>query len=90
MAATKLSSEERRQSARIAALSRWAKEDPVKGTEKARRAFFEKFIDEADPDRELPEEERLRRAEAARRAHMARMAYRSARGRRRHASSGEG
>jgi hypothetical protein len=47
--------------ARLAAYSRWAGEDPVQGTAKARAAFMLRFIDAVDPSRELPELERLRR-----------------------------
>ena len=52
-------------------------------TAPARAAFFESFIDRVDPDRTLPEAERLRRAEHARRAHMLKLALLSARARRR-------
>lgn len=50
-------------------------------TAKAREAFRDRFIDEVDPERRLPEAERLRRAEAARRAFYARLALRSAQAR---------
>jgi hypothetical protein len=39
----------------------------------ARAAWFQKFIDQVDPDRVLPEAERIKRAEAARKAHMTRL-----------------
>ena len=78
-----LSPSERTQRARLAALTRWSREDPVGATEPARRAFLERFVDEVDPDRKLPEAERLRRAECARRAYFTRLAYKSAVSRRR-------
>ena len=51
-------------------------------TESDRRAFNQRFLDEVDPERRLPERERLRRADAARRAYFTRLAYLSARKRR--------
>jgi hypothetical protein len=56
--------------------------DPRETTKAARRAFNQRFLDEVDPDRRLPDNERNRRAEAARRAYFTRLAYRSARKRR--------
>ncbi len=50
-------------------------------TERARRAFRNKFLDEVDPHRRLPEPERLRRAEQARRAYYLRLALASSRAR---------
>ena len=76
-----LSPELRSQRARIAALSRWSQNDPREGTQAARAAFAERFINEVDPDRVLPEPERARRAAAARRAYMARLAFASAKAR---------
>lgn len=40
-------------------------------------AFFQRFLDQVDPDRILPDEERVARALAARRVHMLRLALRS-------------
>jgi hypothetical protein len=45
---------------------------------RAREALTNKYLDEVDPERTLPEDERLRRAEHARRAHLARAARLSA------------
>jgi len=47
-------------------------------TAKARSTFLGSFLDAVDPQRQLPESERLRRAEAAKKAHFARLAYHSA------------
>jgi hypothetical protein len=71
--------------ARVAAYSRWAHEDPRPNAARASAAFRAKFLDEVDPDRKLPEEERQRRAESAFRAHMTRLALRSAKARRKRA-----
>jgi hypothetical protein len=45
---------------------------------RAREGLAKKYLDQVDPDRRLPEAERLRRAEHARRAHLARAARLSA------------
>lgn len=76
-----LSPELRSQRARIAALTRWSREDPGPATAKARAGFNAGFELLVDPDGVLPEHERLRRAEAARKAHMARLAFKSAKAR---------
>ena len=76
----------RRQVARIGGLSRAARYDGREVTDPARRSFMARFEDEVDPDRELPLEERQRRAQAAMRAHMARLALRSAKARRKGAA----
>ena len=64
---------------RMAAYRMHALHDPRETTRAARAAFSQRFVDEVDPKRQLPERERLRRAEAARRAYFARLAYLSAR-----------
>jgi hypothetical protein len=46
-----------------------------------RDAYLNSFRDVVDPDRELPEEERERRAYAALRAHMAKLALASSKAR---------
>jgi hypothetical protein len=76
-----LTPEQRSQRARIAALTRWSREDPKATTDKARAAFLDRFLVEVDPDGSLPLHERERRASAARRAYFARLAYKSARAR---------
>ena len=67
--------------ARMAAHAKHAKYDSKEQTEPARRAFIERFINEVDPDRELPERERQRRAEHKMREHMARLSFQSSRAR---------
>ncbi len=63
---------------RIGAYRLHATHDPRVTTANARAAFLARFEDEVDPDRELPEGERLRRAQAARKAYFAALAYKSA------------
>lgn len=78
MAASKtLTPEQRKLRARMAAHSRWAHNDPVSGTAKARAKFNKRFLDEVDPDRLLPEDERLRRAEHAKSAYFTGLALKS-------------
>jgi hypothetical protein len=67
---------------RIGAYLMHARNDPRDTTRAARAAFAQRFMDQVDPHRRLPEPERLRRAEAARRAHFTRLAYLAARRRR--------
>jgi hypothetical protein len=63
---------------RIGAYRRWANEsNPTAATAPARSAFLQRFLDEVDPDRVLPEAERTRRATAARKAYMQQLALRS-------------
>ncbi len=68
---------------RIGAYLMHARYDPRETTRAARAAFAERFVNEVDPHRRLPEAERFRRAEAARRAYFIRLAYLAARRRRR-------
>jgi hypothetical protein len=77
-----LTTEQRAQRARIAALTRWSQEDPKPNALRAQRglrARFEREVREHSPD--LPEAELARRADAAYRAHMARLAFASAKAR---------
>ena len=67
---------------RIGAYTLHALHDPKKTTRAGRAAFLRKFEDEVDPERVLPEAERLRRAQYARKAHFAKLALKSARARR--------
>jgi hypothetical protein len=68
-----LTPEQRSLRAQIAANARWSREDGTHQGEILRRGFLKKFIDEVDPDRSLPENERIRRAENALKAHMLRL-----------------
>lgn len=71
--------------ASIAALSRWAREDPQANAERGQAGLRAKFLAEVDAHEPgLPEPERQRRADAAYRAHMKRLSY----GRSRRASQG--
>jgi hypothetical protein len=76
-----LTPEQRILRARVAAHAMHAKHDPVKTTAKARATFDKRFIDEVDPDRVLPEAERIRRAAHARSAYFSKLAYKSSRAR---------
>jgi hypothetical protein len=63
--------------ARLAAHALHAKRDSRELTEPARKAFIERFVNEVDPDRQLPERERQRRATHAMREHMTRLSFQS-------------
>lgn len=80
-------SSSRSAAARIAALTRWSREDPGPATTRAREAFLSRFEREVDPEGVLPEHERLRRAAAARKAYFHRLALQSAKVRRKWATS---
>jgi hypothetical protein len=58
---------------RMAALTRWAREDPREFGQKVREARHLQFLQLADPDGSLSEGERERRAQALIDAHCARM-----------------
>jgi hypothetical protein len=68
----------RRLRARMGGFALAASHDPLNYTAAARAAFRDRFVDQVDPERQLPEPERSRRAEAARRLHMTGLALRSA------------
>lgn len=74
---------ERIMRARLAAHTLHAKVDSSEHTKPARKAFLERFENEVDPDRTLPREERLRRAEQAKKAYFTRLALKSVQARRR-------
>jgi hypothetical protein len=77
-----LTPEQRKLRARIAAHTRWAKEDPVPGAIRGQAGLIEKFRREvlaADPA--VTDPELTRRAESLRSAHMARLAIASSRAR---------
>lgn len=83
--ASRLTEQERSLLGSIAALERWAKEDPVVGTAAARAAgpgSLDYWLTRVDPTGELEDGERRRRATAAKKAHFGRMALASARARR--------
>ena len=65
----------------IAANSRWSKEDPTAQGIILRAGLEAKFLREVDPNNELPEAERRRRAESARKVYYQRLALASARAR---------
>jgi hypothetical protein len=68
--------------ARLGAHAVHSKYDSREITAAGRAKFLERFLDEVDPSRVLPEAERLRRAEHARSAYFTRLAYQSAKARR--------
>jgi hypothetical protein len=61
--------------AKIAALTRWSQENPKANGERGQRGLRDRFLREVDPNNELTEIERQRRADAAYRAHMARISF---------------
>jgi len=86
--ATSSTPAERKLQAQAAAHQSWAAtSDRTARTAPGRAALLAKFEDQVDPDRVLPERERLQRAESARKAHFARLALLSAQARRRKAAS---
>jgi hypothetical protein len=64
-----------------AANIRWAHEDPTEQGKTMRAGLNRRFLDEVDPDRVLPEGERLRRAAKARQAFYQGLALASAKAR---------
>jgi hypothetical protein len=77
-----MSPEERSLSARIAAHTLHSQVDGLAITEKARKTFLDSFLDQVDPGKVLPPDERERRAKHLHKAHMARLALKSAQARR--------
>jgi len=65
----------------IAANSRWSREDPTAQGIRMRDGLVANFLREVDPNNELPESERLRRAEKARQVYYQRLALASAKAR---------
>jgi hypothetical protein len=76
-----ISPEERSLRGRIGAYALHSKYDSKEITRAAREAYLRKWVNQVDPDRQLPEDERLRRAENALKAHMAKLALKSAKAR---------
>jgi hypothetical protein len=72
-----LSPAQRTLRARLAAHALHAQRDSRELTLPARTAFFQRFLDEVDPNRVLPEPERLKRAASARKAYYSRLALKS-------------
>src|SRR5262245_6516485 len=70
---------------RIAAYVMHASHDPRETTKRARDSFMAKFEREVDPNGELPQLERRRRAEAAKKAYFAALALKSSKARARRA-----
>lgn len=70
-----LTASQRSQRARIAANTRWSRQDGHQGTQAARETFLAGFDQLVDPDGVLDPATRERQAAAARRAHFQRMAY---------------
>ena len=77
-----LSPAERSMRSRIGAHKLHSLYDSTELTHAARAKFLDRFVDEVDPDRVLPEAERDRRAEHARKAYFAALALKSAQARR--------
>jgi len=74
---------ERSQQARVAAHVLHSRYDSKDLTQPARDKFNQRFLDEVDPERKLPEAERQRRADHARKAYFTALALKSAKARRR-------
>jgi hypothetical protein len=72
-----LTAEQRTQRARLAALTRWSREDPGETARRGQAGLLAKFERQVDPESRLMPAERVRRAQAARRAHMVGLAYKS-------------
>jgi hypothetical protein len=70
---------------RIGAYLMHSRNDTRSTTAAGRAAFLARFEEQVDPDRQLPEDERARRAIAVRKAYFSRLALQSAEARRRRA-----
>jgi hypothetical protein len=69
---------------RVGAYESWARtEDRSARTAPARKALIDKFEREVDPNNELTQAERTKRAEYARKAYFTRLALKSAQARKR-------
>ena len=78
--------EQRALRSRLGAAVLHSRYDSTDLTRAARQRFMERFVNEVDPHRRLPEAERLRRAEQARHAYFMRRALASAKARARRAA----
>lgn len=80
---TRLTRNQRTQRARLAALTRWAHEDPAANAARGQHGLMDKFRREVlDRAPGVVEPELTRRAVALRRAHMQRLAFESSKARR--------
>jgi hypothetical protein len=80
---------DRRLVAQIAANSRWSREDPTDQGRTMRAGLEAKFLREVDPNNELPQPERQRRASKARQVYYQRLALTSAKARRARKTGGD-
>lgn len=77
-----LTPEQRSQRARLAALTRWSRENPKANADRGQAGLLDKFRKQVlDDEPGLVEPELTRRAEALRRAHMVSLAFRSSKAR---------
>jgi hypothetical protein len=77
-----LNAAERKLRSQLAAHTSWANtKDRKERTDAGRRAAFDRFMNEVDPERVLPPDERTRRAQSLEKAHMARLSLASAKAR---------
>jgi hypothetical protein len=81
-----LTKSERILRARIAANSRWSREDRGEASERQRQVLLRRFEDEVDPEHRLPADERAQRAANALSAHMLRLSLAASKARREKAS----
>ena len=78
---TRLTPAQRTLRAKLAANSRWSREDGHANAVRGQAGLLAKFEREVDPDGTLTPEQRAKRAEAAYRAHMQRLAFASSKAR---------
>ena len=78
-----MTSQERQARARLAAHAMHSQHDSRQTTQRARKAFLDRFEREVDPDCLLPPDERARRASQARSSYFVALALKSAQARRR-------
>lgn len=82
---SRLTPEQRTERARIAGLTTAMTRTGAEMSQPARAAFVEKLearlLDEVDPERVLPEDERARRVEAARKLYFTRLSFKASRAR---------
>jgi hypothetical protein len=78
LSASSLTAEQRSQRARIGAHALHSRYDSRELSAPGRAKFLERFENEVDPDRILPEFERRRRAEHAKKAYFTRLSLKAA------------